>query len=172
MDERSIWHGALVDILSIIYVPGVQEVMPSMSPEELRRRATHMTYLDRRWYQGSLVPKKIQRHHCESNVHSVQFIQGGEWVVMMFSDGRLQLCKAHDLAEASICIPYPTTPDAHFEMGIFLTSWLVTLVHVTEKRWNSGYVRHFVTRTVTDWVRRRIDTPTSEYIMWMFRHQL
>jgi hypothetical protein len=148
MDERSrVWHRALVDILSVIYIPGVREALHSMSSEELRHRAICMTRLDRRWYQGSLMLGKVQRHHCESNAYRVQFIQGGEWIVMMFSNGSLQLCRAHSLAEATIRIPYSTSgwADAHFEMGVSLSCRLVTLVHVTEKRWNNGYARLFVT---------------------------
>ena len=138
MDNRSIWYKALVDILSAIYVPGMRETFPTMSSEQLRQKATHMTRLDRRWYQGSLMPTKIQRYHCASDAHSVHFVQGGEWVIIMFQDGRLELYGAHNMTEASIRIPCSTTPDAHFEMGISMTSRLMTLVHVTEKRWNSG----------------------------------
>jgi hypothetical protein len=168
MDERSIWFAALVDILSVIHIPGLLEAMCSMSSEELRRRVLRMICLDRQWYQGPIIPGKISRQHCETNTNRVQFIQGGEWVIMMFSNGQLQLCRACNLAEPSICIPCSTEPNLRFEMGISLSCRLETLVHVTERGWISGYAGLPMRRSVTDWLHRRPkDTPTFEFIMWM-----
>jgi len=166
MDERSIWHAALVDILSVIHIPGMLEGMPSMSSQELRRRAIRMIRLDRRWYQGPIVPGEIERQHCGRDTYRVQLIQGGAWVLVMYNDGQLQLCRSDNLAEPNICIP-STDPNAHFEMGISLSSRLETLVYVTEKRWNSGYAVLYTTQTVTHWLHRSKDTLTSEFIAWM-----
>jgi len=57
--------------------------MHSMSTCHLRNygRVLRMICLDRQWYQleGPIIPG---RQHCETNTHRVQFIQGGEWVVV------------------------------------------------------------------------------------------
>lgn len=139
-DNRSVWYNVLVDILAIIWLPGLLQAVPSMTCEQLRRKATHMSRLDRRWYHGSLVPVKIQQHHRVNDVVRVQFVQGGKWILMLFGDGSVRLFDKDDLAEPKVDVPYSSTVDNFFDMGISFSQRLGSLAHVTRQGWDSGHV--------------------------------
>lgn len=139
-NNRFIWYKVLVDILAIIWLPGVLQALPSMSCHQLRRKAIWISRLDRWWYQELLMPTKIQRHHCATDVIRAQFIQGGEWILILFSDGSIGLFEKNDLEKPKVEVPYSSTMDNFFAMGISFSQRLGSLAHVTRQGWNSGYV--------------------------------
>lgn len=141
-DIRSIWYKVLVDILAIIWLPAMLQALPSMSCQQLRQEATRISRLDRRWYEGSLMPTKIQRHNCATDILRVQFVQGGEWILMLFGDGSIGLFDQNDLEEPKVDVPYSSMVDNFFEMGVSFSQRLGSLAHVTRQGWNSGYVSY------------------------------
>lgn len=140
MCERSIWHSAVLDIVSVLQIPRITDTLPLLSSQELRRKAIHMTRLDSHWYQKTLLPKNTRRHHCSDDVCRVEIINGGEWAVVLCRDGKIQL---HEMADFSnprfIMLHYAASTDM-LEMGISYSLSHGIMAHVTERGWNARYV--------------------------------
>lgn len=140
LSERSVWHSVCVDLLAVVEGSDFRQALPSMSAEDLRGKAIRMNQLDRKWYRSALVPRNIHRQYCEDTAFRVQFLPGGEWIVVMFTDGTIALCDTANTAKPVAAAQDSSGSDSNHEIAISSTCHLGSLTYVTERRWNRGYV--------------------------------
>lgn len=140
ISERSVWHSVCVDLLSVVEGYDSRQALPSMSAEDLRRKAIRMNRLDRKWFRDALIPRNIQREYYQDTVFRVQFLPGGEWIIVMFTDGTIHLYDTMNMTKPIAAAQDSSGNDSNHEIAISSTSHPGSLIYVTERRWNRGYV--------------------------------
>ena len=107
MEDRTIWHYALRDIISAnpILQP---HLLLLMSSQELRHRATKIHRLHSLWYHdGRLEPKRVRSHHFDpiERCTQVLFIPGGEWILAQLLDTTMLLYQVQILEKPIVIVP-------------------------------------------------------------------
>lgn len=116
MEDRSIWQYALSDILSVVPIPRLKHRLHLMSSRELRIQTLKMFRLHWSWLKGPVEAKRVRTctvgERGSREAERVQFIPGGDWILVMLSDGTLLLCHIEALDKPSACAELSPSPYA------------------------------------------------------------
>ena len=89
MDERSVWHSALLDILSVKPLPHLRAEIPQLTSQELKRTCLRAATVEQAFSRGELKPRAL----CTTEGDFVQacLLPGGERYIAITARGSLEL---------------------------------------------------------------------------------
>ena len=102
--DRSVWHGAISDILVDLPLLPLCHRIDSMPAEELRKNALSASRLEHAWHEEDLVPRSQQSVRVDPRAHSAKVLPGGEWLIVVARDVSLRLIKIED-PKQTVVIP-------------------------------------------------------------------
>jgi hypothetical protein len=106
VEQRPVWHAINRDISPPAnWWAGSLSTVPL---EDLRSRALYAHRLDRRWRNSGLVPRVVQRNPCDTLTRCTCIFHGGEWALILASNGALRLLRVQDSQSFLIVEPYFT----------------------------------------------------------------
>lgn len=107
MSERSVWHSALLDVLSVKPLPHLRADVPLMSSDALRGACLRAATVEQGFTRGELAPRAVAT--AEGDFVQAALLPGGERFVAITARGSLELhhvgCK-----NALSCTPAPVPP--------------------------------------------------------------
>jgi hypothetical protein len=78
-----------------------------MSSRELRNAAVHATCIDRRFDNDVVRPVQVNRFSCSTNVATQGIVPGGQWILLMFEDGSINLYELSGSASPLLTLARP-----------------------------------------------------------------
>lgn len=113
-----------------------------ISAEELKRRAVRAASVDLLWRKATVVPRSIQAIPAGDaliRVAKAKLLPGGEWLVLLLSDGTLCLQAS---ASTVPCVTDPSfkTENPDVRMTLSLSAKNETLVLLRTWSWDTEYV--------------------------------
>lgn len=122
--ERTIWSEKIKDIRTRL--PFLYRDRPNLlnsSTEKLKKEGIRQTVLDHRWIKQELEPVPFTQLDCGDNVGFFTIFPGGEYIVVIFRDGRFTLRKLDDSTDdsppRSVTVQFPE----HAVHGIMHNFW-------------------------------------------------
>lgn len=89
--DRSVWSLVLWDLADVKNLPHVKYKIPSMTADELRMKAIHITRIDELWSQDGIKPIRIEDHFVDSDAVKVEVTPGGRGILIQLENGDLEL---------------------------------------------------------------------------------
>jgi len=114
VEERSVWSAAVRDIVGVVPLRRVRHELPSMTSEQLKRKAMQIARLDNLWSHESIHPVKVERHPLDAGVRRAEVVLGGDFILTLFKDGTLQLHRARDMSQLLMTVHRPNPPSRHY----------------------------------------------------------
>jgi hypothetical protein len=127
MQERSIWSTVLGDILDVVALRTVRDAMPSMSSQDLRNTAVRAMRIDQLFNNNDVIrPVKVKHIPCSQDAAKIQLTFGGQWILIMYDNGSLNLYHTRDFESPLVSLARPDgSPPLHWNesyMEVQITS--------------------------------------------------
>lgn len=89
MDERSVWHSALLDVLSVKPLPHLRAEVPQLTSQELKHACIRAATVEQAFSCGELKPRAV----CTAEGDFVQacLLPGGQRYIAITARGSLEL---------------------------------------------------------------------------------
>ena len=89
MNERSIWHSALLDILSVKPLPHLRAEIPQLTSQELKLACIRAATVEQAFSSGTLKPRAV--YTAEGDFVQACLLPGGQRYIAITARGSLEL---------------------------------------------------------------------------------
>ena len=138
------WSSALKDIMTTVTFPDHSPRSFSLSSLELKHRAVLAARVERYWGQPKVLvtSRNLQSLPTRDGVIKARLVKGGQWIVLLLTDGTLCLQAAAANAPCAVDTSFRTLANSYVWMTLSLSAGMPreTLVLLRTSTWDAGYV--------------------------------
>ncbi|KAF7979568.1 hypothetical protein HWV62_41850 [Athelia sp. TMB] len=156
-----VWSSALKDIMTTVTFPDHSSRNLSLSSLELKHRAVLAARVERYWGQPKVLvtPRNLQSLPTRDGVIKARLVKGGQWIVLLLTDGTLCLQAAAADAPCVVDSSFKTLTNSYVWMTLSLSAGMPreTLVLLRTSKWDA--IRGSPSTTIAIYC---VDTNTSK----------